>query len=186
MLLEHAGVAFVVRPTEVDETPLGGERADEHVRRLADAKVRAVPLGDGEVGLGADTVVEVEGAILGKPLDADDARRMLRLLSARTHRVHTGLAARRADAVAVEHCVTEVDMRSLTDHEIAAYVGSGEPADKAGAYAIQGRASLFVTSVRGSYPNVVGLPVHLVPRLLARVGVDLADLGAPDDAPVSE
>lgn len=118
--------------------------------------------------LAADTIVAIDGRLLGKPRDARDAGRMLRLLSGRTHRVVTGVAVCHAggDRLRSGRRITRVSFRRLTPPEVAWYVASGEPMDKAGAYAIQGRASLFVEAVHGSYTNVVGLPMELVRRLL--------------------
>ena len=116
--------------------------------------------------LAADTVVDVDGEVLGKPLDADDARRMLRRLSGRSHRVHTGVAVRSAGHVEVEVVTTIVTFVPLTDETIDGYLATGEPFDKAGAYAIQGAGGTFVDAVRGSHSNVVGLPLTTVARLL--------------------
>jgi septum formation protein len=143
----------------VDETPLLNESPVDYVRRLAHAKAHAVP---GELVLGADTVVVVDGRILGKPADSDDAVRMLRLLSGRAHEVVTGICL----GGVIEHDVTTVYFSDLTEREIFDYVATGEPMDKAGAYAIQGRASCFVERIEGSYSNVVGLPVAVVYRRL--------------------
>ncbi len=119
-----------------------------------------------EIVLGADTLVCVDGQTLGKPLDREDARRMLKLLSGREHSVLTGICLLKGSREIVDLSTTGVSFAALTEKEIEEYVGSGEPADKAGAYAIQGLASKFIVSVRGSYQNVVGLPVALVYRHL--------------------
>jgi septum formation protein len=118
------------------------------------------------VVLGADTTVVFDGEVLGKPVDGADAARMLRTLGGRTHQVITGVAVAGPAGTLEAAAFTEVAIRALTDEEIAQYIASGEPMDKAGAYAIQGRAAAFVTRVDGSYTNVVGLPVALVCRLL--------------------
>jgi len=181
-LLRAAGIAFDVLAADVDESVLPGEAPEAHVRRLAGAKVDAVRPRAGERPvLGADTVVVVDAEILGKPRDRDDAVRMLRLLSGRTHLVMTGVAlSGGADAQgsppaperpAPEVAVTTVEFARLTEGEIDWYVASGEPADKAGAYAVQGLASRFVTRIDGSYSNVVGLPVALVYKLCKRAGL---------------
>jgi septum formation protein len=161
-LLRGAGISFRVQVADVDETPLRGEQAASYVKRLARAKAQAVT---GELVLGADTVVVVDSQILGKPIDHQDATRMLRLLSGRSHEVITGicLAGRQ---VTVDHEITKVFFDELTENEIADYVASGEPMDKAGSYAIQGLASCFIPRIEGSYSNVVGLPVELVYRRL--------------------
>jgi septum formation protein len=165
-LLAQLGLAFAVVVPDVDETPRSGERPVELVRRLALAKVAAV---DGDPVLAADTTVEVDGEILGKPVDADDARRMLRRLSGRAHKVHTGVAVRADERVGAEVVTTIVTFVPLQPVVIEWYVGTGEPLDKAGAYAIQGAGGVFVEAVRGSVSNVVGLPLTTVARLLHRV-----------------
>jgi septum formation protein len=121
-----------------------------------------------EIVLGADTTVVVDAEILGKPADAHDAVRMLRLLSGRVHEVLTGVCVARGRAVDTRVARTSVEFLPLSDDEIAWYVGTGEPMDKAGAYAIQGRVSRFVSRIDGSYSNVVGLPVSLVYQMLRR------------------
>jgi len=169
-LLENVGFEFDVVPSTVPEEVLPGEAPETFVRRLAVAKASQVAAcaPRGSVVLGADTAVVVNGEILGKPLDADDAARMLRRLSGRSHRVLTGVCVVEApDRIhGVEHASTEVWFRDVSEQEIRAYASSGEPMDKAGAYAIQGIASRFVTRIDGSYSNVVGLPLSLVDQLL--------------------
>jgi septum formation protein len=171
-LLMAAGVTFEVRAVEVDERPLDGETATDYVVRVAADKVRACAAASDAVVLGADTVVVVDGRILGKPVDDTDAARMLRLLAGRGHDVLTGVAVRRGGRVAVEVESTAVTFAPLSDIDIAWYVASGEPRDKAGAYAVQGLASRFVERVDGSYSNVVGLPVALACRMLAGFDAD--------------
>jgi nucleoside triphosphate pyrophosphatase len=165
-LLAQLGLTFRVVTPDVDETPLPGERPLALVRRLAVAKAAAV---DGDPVLAADTTVEVDGEILGKPLDVDDARRMLRRLSGRAHKVHTGVAVRAGAEVAVEVVTTIVTFVALQPAVIEWYVGTGEPLDKAGAYAIQGHGGIFVEHLRGSTSNVVGLPLTTVAGLLQRL-----------------
>jgi septum formation protein len=169
-LLARLGLAFEVRPVDADETPRPGEPPEALVLRLALAKARAAARA-GELALGADTVVAIEHEVLGKPVDAEDARRMLRALSGRPHDVWTGVALVAAgpagasrEQVHAER--TAVTFRRLTEDEIAAYVESREPLDKAGAYAIQGGAAAFVERVDGDYDNVVGLPLAALRRLL--------------------
>jgi len=162
-LLEAAGVTCAVIPADVDETPEPGETPSAHVRRLARAKALEVARSEPHaVILGADTVVVIDGHILGKPADAAAARDMLRRLSGRVHQVYTGVALWHAGEIRDAVDVTDVEMCPLSDDQIDRYVASGEPADKAGAYAIQGLASRFVSRIRGSYSTVVGLPVALV------------------------
>ena len=170
-LLRAAGIAFDVLTADVDETLRDGEAADTYVTRLAEAKARAViDRAGGRPVLGADTVVVCGIDILGKPADAADARRMLRTLSGRTHVVMTGVCLIGPRPV-VEIATSAVEFATLTDREIYWYVASGEPSDKAGAYAIQGLASRFVTAISGSYTNVVGLPVALVYDLCKKAGI---------------
>lgn len=172
-LLRNAGIPFEVRPPEIHEMRQHGERAKDYVMRLAKEKAKVVAHqlgGDQKVILGADTTVVVDQEILEKPRDAQDAVRMLRLLSGRSHEVITGVCLlvqnrkENKDFTAIE--TTAVLFRKLTDEEIQGYVASGEPMDKAGAYAIQGRASRWIPRIEGCYFNVVGLPVPLVYRML--------------------
>ncbi len=170
-LLTAAGYVFTVRPVDVDERPLQDEQPADYVLRLARAKAEAAAPAADEVVLAADTAVAIGGAILGKPADQQDAVRMLNLLSGQRHDVLTGVAVRsgRRERWAVER--SSVEFLPLTPDEIFWYVASGEPRDKAGAYAVQGLASRFVARVEGSYSNVVGLPVSLARRLLAEVAL---------------
>jgi nucleoside triphosphate pyrophosphatase len=175
-LLAGLGLRFTVRPADVDETPRDGEDPGAYVLRLAQEKAAAVALPENtqELVLAADTTVVIDGEILGKPLDEEDARRMLRRLSGREHEVLTGLALCEAggrEASAME--TSRVRMAALSEDEIAWYAATREPLDKAGAYAIQGLGSLFVEAVAGNYSNVVGLPIPAVYRLFAALGVDL-------------
>jgi septum formation protein len=169
-LLRQAGFDFDVRPSSVEETASPGETPEEFARRAAREKALEVAASapPESLVLGADTVVVAEGEILGKPANAPDAARMLRLLSGVTHRVITGVCIVRApDRVeALAHETTFVTFRSLDNDELQDYLAGGEPFDKAGAYGIQGLASKFVTRVEGCYFNVVGLPVALVYELL--------------------
>ena len=183
-LLTLLALPFEVVATDVDESPLPGELPVDLVRRLAIDKVEAVEAVDvidmadvsdhDVVVLAADTTVEVAGEILGKPADADDARRMLRSLSARTHLVHTAVAVRRDGRTVHDVVTTSVTMTSMTDAAIEWYLATGEPMDKAGAYAIQGAGGVFVAEIEGSASNVVGLPLATVVELLARQGVAAA------------
>ncbi|WP_421118231.1 Maf family protein [Aquihabitans daechungensis] len=177
-LLAASGFAFDVRPADVDESPLPGEGAEELVHRLAVAKAEAGLAAAPErpvVVLAADTLVSVDGEVLGKPLDPADAARMLRLLSGSRHQVLTGVAVATSTATAatlsVEVETTHVHMAAWTEDQIAAYVASGEPMDKAGSYAIQEVGDRFVTRIEGSFDNVVGLPVERTRRMLAEAGI---------------
>ncbi len=170
-LLAGLGLDFDLRPVDVDETPLAGEAPRAYVLRLAEAKAQGAAPAPGELALGADTIVVAGGDLLGKPRDPDDARWMLERLSGHEHLVLTGVALRDRERLrlsAVE--VTRVRFAELTAEEIAWYVASGEPLDKAGAYAVQGLGALFVDGITGNYSNVVGLPLPLVYRLLRRAG----------------
>jgi septum formation protein len=175
-LLGLLGLAFDVVPTDVDETMRPGEGPIDLVRRLAIDKLDAVEAVDGPdlVVLAADTTVDVAGEILGKPDDAADARRMLRSLSAKSHLVHTAVAARRDGLTLHDVVTTAVSMAAMTDAAIDWYLATGEPMDKAGAYAIQGAGGAFVAAIEGSASNVVGLPLTTVVELLGRHGVAVA------------
>ena len=169
-LLARLGIAFRVVPSEAAETPHPGEAPLAFANRMAREKAGSVARRHSEAFvLGADTIVVVDEEILGKPVDRADARRMLQRLSDRTHQVFTAVAlidmAGRVDQLAIE---TSVDFRRLADTEIDAYLDSGEPFDKAGAYAVQGGAAPFVRRIGGSYTNVVGLPLDEVAVLLRR------------------
>jgi septum formation protein len=163
-LLAVAGFRFSVRAKPVEEVRRAGERPVDYARRLAGAKAEAAWERADEIVLGADTIVVIDDRVLEKPADANDACAMLQLLSGREHNVITGICLLHDHGVIVDHAVTQVRFAPLTDSEIAEYVASGEPIDKAGAYAIQGLASKFVESVQGCYFNVMGLPLSLVYR----------------------
>ncbi len=171
-VLRDAGIAFEAVFTNADESPRPDEPPEELVRRLAEAKARAAAAKAAGAGpaivVGADTTVVADGLILGKPASAEEARDMLRRLSGRTHGVLTCLVAIRLPdgALRSELEITQVTFAPLSEREIEEYVASGEPFDKAGAYAIQGRAGRFVTRVEGCYFNVVGLPLARLYRIL--------------------
>ncbi len=166
-LLRNAGIAFEVQPAHIPEDVLPGEGAKECAERLAREKALSIARQrPHDVVLGADTVVVVDGELLGKPADAADARRMLRLLSGRKHEVITGVCLVASGVPSISSETTVVTVNELTDEEIADYVASVEPMDKAGAYAIQGIASRWIPRIEGDYSNVVGLPVALVFRML--------------------
>jgi len=169
-LLGEAGVVFEVVPSDVPEQPAPGESAEGFARRVAREKALDVARRRPDAWvLAADTVVVVDGAIFGKPVDRADGRRMLCALSGRVHQVLTAVVLRGPQADGTEFLVsTDVEFRSLTAEEIDGYLDSGEPFDKAGAYAVQGGARSFVRRVCGSYSNVVGLPMDEVGALLRR------------------
>lgn len=173
-ILRGAGIAFEAVPAGVDEARHPSEPPVEFVRRLAKAKARAAArLGEGPtLVVAADTEVVLDGDVLGKPADEAAARKMLERLSGRTHHVITGLAILRVPegAARIEHEITEVTFAALTTEEIADYVSSGEPFDKAGGYAIQGRGGRYVTRVEGCYFNIVGLPLARLYRMLREMG----------------
>ncbi len=161
-LLAVAGIPFTVRVRPVEELIGGGERAEDYVVRLARAKAEAAWEGSDEIVLGADTVVVLVDRVLEKPADSAAAREMLRSLSGRTHVVVTGICLRHAGGALCDRELTRVHFVALTDPEIDEYIASGEPMDKAGAYAIQGLASKFIDRIEGCYFNVMGLPLALV------------------------
>jgi septum formation protein len=174
-LLQQIGVSFRVLGTAVDETLRSAESAPAYVLRLAAAKADAGWDGSRDAGeaavLAADTAVILDGRILGKPADRQDAEDMLRQLSGRTHEVLTAVALRTGHGVLTRISRSEVTFRGLAAAEIQAYWDTGEPCDKAGAYAIQGRAAVFIADLRGSYSGVMGLPLFETAELLSRAGV---------------
>ena len=179
-LLRNAGIPFTVQPADIKETPLAGEAPRECAERLAREKASAVFQSNPQACvLGADTIVVVDDIILGKPRDAEDAARMLRLLSGRMHFVITGVcivgpvASGQWSVAGNTRAASEttlVTMCEISDAEIRFYIATGEPMDKAGAYAIQGMASRWIPRIEGDYSNVVGLPVALVYRMLRERG----------------
>lgn len=167
-LISQLGVIAEVVPADIDETPLLGEEPVEYVKRLASSKARAVQerLSTDVFVLGADTTVDLDGVILGQPVDETEARRMLKALSARTHRVHTGVAVigpERFESIVVTSMVT---FEPVTDAILDWYIGTGEWQGKAGSYAIQGLGGTLVASTRGSMSNIIGLPLQETARLL--------------------
>jgi len=176
-IFRNAGIAFEIRAVPIDEAPLPGESAHAMVARLAEAKARAAAtqLGRGMeecLVLGADTTVELDGEILGKPRDAAHAREILAKLSGRTHHVHTGLFLLKPQGNAARAAVetSAVTFAFMKDAEIEAYAASGEPMDKAGAYAVQGIAGRYISKIEGCYFNVVGLPLARACGLLRELG----------------
>ena len=170
-LLTLIGIPHEVRPADVDERIHAGEAPAVYAERLARTKASTVPPDDGILAIGSDTIVVIDDAVLGKPRDHEDARRMLRTLSGRTHTVYTAVAVRRGERMAsgVEHVA--VTFRLLSDDAIASYIGTGEPMDKAGAYGIQGFGATIVERIDGDYFAVMGLALGRLVELMARVGV---------------
>ena len=172
-ILASLGLEFDVVPVDVDETPRIDEPPEEMVLRLSVAKARAAEIGAGGVALGSDTAVVVDRHVLGKPLDREDCLEMLGQLSGRAHRVLTGVALSHRQGTATALSETDVYFREISRDEALAYWQSGEPRDKAGAYAIQGLGGAFVERIEGSYTGVVGLPVFETIELLRAAGIDL-------------
>jgi septum formation protein len=180
-VLRNAGFVFEIRPADVDETRQPHEAAEDYVRRVAQAKARAIAepaRADREraIVIAADTIVLAEGQILGKPRDAEDARRMLRLFSGKTHEVLTALSVINVPAAkeALHVEKTRVEFLKMSEEEMETYIQTGEPLDKAGAYGIQGIAGRFATRIEGCYFNVLGLP-------LSRLWTTLQSLGWKED-----
>ena len=170
-LLRNAGIEFEVQPADIVEDPLTGETAKDCAERLARDKALAIAQKrPDDIVLGADTVVVIDAQILGKPADSADAALMLRLLSGRTHQVITGVCLVAGGRALVASETTSVTMREVSEREIAGYVATGEPMDKAGAYAIQGIASRWIPRIEGDYSNVVGLPVARVWQMIRELG----------------
>jgi septum formation protein len=167
-LLQAAAISFSIQAADIPEEFQAGETPESFCQRLAREKAMAVfSVLPGETVLGADTIVVVDGEILGKPRDQEDAIRMLHLLSGRQHEVITGVCLIGNSFPAdVRAATTRVTMDGITEPEIQAYVATGEPMDKAGAYAVQGGASRWITKIEGDYTNVVGLPIPLVWKML--------------------
>ncbi len=167
------GLEFIVRKPAVDERRFDGEPALDMVLRLAAAKAAAADTGDSGLVLGADTAVVLGERVLGKPRDRDDAMDMLECLSGREHAVLTGVALQGTGGTELAYSSTTVRFREIGRDEASAYWQSGEPCDKAGAYAIQGRGGVFVEAIDGSYSGVVGLPVFETAGLLRAAGIDV-------------
>lgn len=175
-LLQQLGLQVEVCPADIDESVLGNETGKQYVTRLACEKSIAVATNAVDrIVIGADTTIEYDGKILGKPVDQNDCVEMLQMIQGRSHRVYTGVAATlhgRTESCVVE---TAVYLRALSTAEIVAYWTTGEPIGKAGSYAIQGLGAMFVSRIEGSYSNVVGLPLCETANLLSKF-----DLGIPD------
>lgn len=176
-LLQQMRLEFIVLPSDIDETPLQNEQSDHYVLRLAAEKAKACyealvakskpiyPV------LAADTTVSLDGRILGKPQDDDDAFQMLSSMSGRYHEVHTGIALATQEGVQVAISTTKVEMTKLNDEMILAYIATGEPRDKAGAYGIQGLGGAMIKRIEGSYSGVMGLPIFETTQLLVQAGI---------------
>jgi len=176
-LLKGVGLRYVVRAPDVDESLLHGESPTDYVLRVAQEKAKVGSLGSpGAVVIAADTTVAIDGQILAKPVDHDDARRMLTLLAGREHQVHTAVVVRRDQETWSQVVTTGVEMLAVDPTWIDWYVSTGEPMGKAGAYAVQGLGAVLITAVRGSMTNVIGLPVAESSQLLAAAGVRIPDI----------
>ena len=176
-LLQQIGIEFIVLPSDIDETPLLNELSEAYVLGLAAEKAQAcyddllsqsAPI---YPVLAADTTVSLDGKILGKPQDDDEAFQMLSSMSGRCHEVHTGLAVATHEGVQVAISTTQVEMAKLSDETILAYIATGEPRDKAGAYGIQGLAGALIKRIEGSYSGVMGLPIYETAQLLGQAGI---------------
>ena len=172
-LLKLFNIPFTIRVADIDETMDNNKPAFDEVARVSRLKAEAIPRQPEDVVIAADTIVVCAGQVLGKPKDAADAFAMLRLLSGRDHQVMTGLTLLRGEQVLSCTEVTDIHFRELTDQEITAYIRTGEPMDKAGAYGIQGGAALFAEKLCGDYFNVVGLPVCRLGQLLRQIAPEL-------------
>ena len=175
-ILSALGLDFSAAGVDVEERRLGSEPPDVMVLRLAKAKAEAADVDAGMIVIGADTAVVLGGEVFGKPTGRDEAMAMLTALSGKTHQVMTGVAVRSGAGLQAALSTTEVRFREISPDEALAYWQSGEPRDKAGAYAIQGRGGVFVAAIAGSYSGVVGLPVFETAGLLRDAGLDIARL----------
>ena len=172
-LLGLTGLDFTVRVADIDETMDAGKAPFDEVARVSRLKALAVDRAPGDVVIAADTIVVCEGKVLGKPRDEEDAFRMLSLLSGRHHEVMTGMTLLQDDEIVTHTEVTKIHFRKLHPDEIRAYIATGEPMDKAGAYGIQGGAALFCTDMVGDYYNVMGLPVCALAIILRTFGLPI-------------
>ena len=174
-LMELFHIPFAVVVANIDETMDPAKSPAEEVARVSRMKAAATPHGDDDVVVAADTIVVCDGKVLGKPADEADAYRMLKLLSGKDHQVMTGLTVLRGEKETVCTEVTDIHFRELSDKEIHAYIRTGEPMDKAGAYGIQGGAALFVEKMVGDYYNVMGLPVCRLGQILKTAAPELME-----------
>ena len=168
-------IPFVIRVADIDEAMDPDKAPYDEVARVSRLKALAIARNEDDIVIAADTIVVVDGKTLGKPRDEDDAKAMLRMLSGRDHQVMTGLTVLRGERCETVTEVTDIHFRSLSEKEIAAYVGTKEPMDKAGAYGIQGGAALFAEKMVGDYYNVMGLPVCRLHTMLSNIAPDLTD-----------
>lgn len=174
-LMRLLGLDFTVITSHIVERPPEQAAPDAYVRALALQKAQAVfDLHPNDVVIGADTIVYLDGDILGKPHTPENAKRYLLRMQGRTHTVYTGLAVLAPHRVDVRHCCTEVTFSSMTGDEIDWYVSTGEPLDKAGAYGVQGPGGIFVDHIEGNYFNVIGLPLPLLYKMLTDAGISLS------------
>jgi septum formation protein len=184
-LLTQIGVAHRIRPVDIDEAERAGETPANYVTRLARTKAETLweRLADGErlPVLGSDTTVALGERILGKPANRAEGLAMLHRLSGQTHQVYTGVALRSVQGVETRLSISDVTFRALSDTEIEAYWSTGEPADKAGGYAVQGRAAVFIERISGSYSGIVGLPLFETAALLGSVGWELSASASETD-----
>lgn len=181
-LLDQIGVSYFVQPADIDETPLPGEQPKPYTLRIAREKVMAVAgtRKNGEIILGADTAVVVGDQMLGKPADEDEAFAMLRMLSGVVHQVYTAVAVMGRDGELESSLrVSDVEFATMDDDWIRAYIETGEPMDKAGAYGIQGWAGVRIREVRGSYSSIMGLPLFETANLLGNAGLRLPQIPLP-------
>ncbi len=170
-IMNSVGWSFTKAVPDIDESERAGESPDDYVRRLALEKAQAVAgLYPGEIVLAADTTVVIDGQIMGKPVDDGDARRMIRMLAGNWHEVLTGVAVSKNGVSEVGMQRTRVKFAAMNEAEIEFLVEKGDPLDKAGAYAVQAQAALFIEGIEGDYWNVVGLPISLVYRLVIKAG----------------
>ena len=172
-LLSLFGVPFVIRAADIDEAMDPAKAPFDEVARVSRLKALATEHGADDVVIAADTIVVCAGEVLGKPRSAEDACRMLRLLSGRDHQVMTGVTVLRGESATTFTEVTDLHFRELSEKEIARYVATGEPMDKAGSYGIQGGAALFCTGMKGDYYNVMGLPVCALGEVLKTAAAEL-------------
>ncbi len=172
-LLGQMGLTFSVSVADIDEYMDSSMTISDAVGNLSCRKAMAVSCGEEDVIIAADTVVVIDGAVLGKPHTEEEAKGMLRRLSGRTHQVMTGVTVRSESHAETFTEITKVTFRDLSEEEIAAYVKTGDPMDKAGSYGVQGKAGIFVSSLEGDYFNVMGLPICTLSRVLRRFHVEV-------------
>ena len=175
-------IPFTVHAADIDETMDPALQPCDEVARLSLAKARAIPCQADDLVIAADTIVVLEGKVLGKPANQEEAKAMLRALSGRAHQVMTGVAVVRGETALVHTEITDIRFRELSEAEICAYVATGDPMDKEGAYGIQGGAALFAEYLQGDYYNVMGLPVCRLWKMLSRLAPQLLENPVPQEA----